>query len=108
LPGALTKVQKANIAASFQATAVKTLLDALKRANWEFQPASVVIVGGVAANRELRKQATKQLSTSVIYPDIKLCTDNAAMVAALGCFQAKDSRKPANPYSLEVSAGLSM
>ncbi|HLA49314.1 MAG TPA: tRNA (adenosine(37)-N6)-threonylcarbamoyltransferase complex transferase subunit TsaD [Candidatus Saccharimonadales bacterium] len=108
LPGVLTKVQKADISASFQTTAVQTLIDALKRANWEFQPASVVIVGGVAANRELRKQATKQLSTSVIYPDIKLCTDNAAMVATLGCFQAKDSQKPADPYSLEVSASLSM
>ncbi len=108
LPGALTETQKANIAASFQSTAVQTLLDALKKANEEFQPASVVIVGGVAANRELRQQASKQLSTPVIYPDTKLCTDNAAMIATLGCFQAKDSRKPADPYSLEVSAGLSM
>jgi len=108
LPKVLTKVQKADIAASFQATAVKTLLDALKRANWEFQPASVVIVGGVAANRELRQQALKQLSTSVIYPDIKLCTDNAAMIAALGYFQAKGGAKLASPYSLEVEPSLSM
>lgn len=108
LSEALTKAHKADIAASFQATAVQTLIDALKAADWEFQPASLVIVGGVAANRELRKQATKQLSTPVIYPDIKLCTDNAAMVATLGCLQAKDRQKAADPYSLEVSAGLSM
>lgn len=107
LASALSEAQKANIVASFQSTAVQTLVDGLTTAYEEFQPASVVIVGGVAANQELRKQASSQLPTPVIYPDIKLCTDNAAMVATLAYFQSLDS-KPSNPYSLEVDPSLKM
>ena len=39
----------------------------------------------VAANKSLRKTVNKALSnTRVLYPDLSLCTDNAAMVAYLG------------------------
>jgi len=107
LPEALSKAQKADIAASFQDTAVKTLLDKLETAAQHFKPKSIVIAGGVAANQELRKQASERLSTSVIYPDIKLCTDNAAMVATLAYYQSLDS-KPSDPYSLEVDPSLKM
>lgn len=108
LPEALKQAQKTDIAASFQYTAVQTLLDKLKAAYEEFQPASVVIAGGVAANQELRKQASLQFSTPVIYPDIKLCTDNAAMVAVLGFFKCSNNKKLADPYSLEPNPGLKM
>ena len=108
LPEALSEAQKADIAASFQRTAIETLVEALKEADEEFQPKSIVIAGGVAANQELRKQASKKLSTAVTFPDIKLCTDNAAMVATLGYFKAKTGEKPANPYSLEVDPSLKM
>lgn len=108
LPKALSDVQKADISAVFQRVAVETLVDALEAAAKEFNPKSIVVAGGVAANQELRKQTSKRLTTPVIYPDIKLCTDNAAMIASLGYFQAKNSQKPADPYSLEVQPGLSM
>lgn len=108
LPEVLSKAQKADIAASFQRTAVETLVEALKKAEEEFKPKSVVVAGGVAANQELRKLASEQLSTKVIYPDIKLCTDNAAMVATLGCFKAKHKQLTVDPYSLEVDPGLKM
>ncbi len=108
LPKALSDVQKADISAVFQRVAVETLVDGLEAAAKEFNPKSIVVAGGVAANQELRKQASKRLTTPVIYPDIKLCTDNAAMIASLGYFQAKNSQKPTDPYSLEVQPGLSM
>jgi N6-L-threonylcarbamoyladenine synthase len=104
LPGALSEAQKADIAASFQDTAVKTLLDKLEAAAQQFNPKSIVIAGGVAANQELRKQAQARFSTTVIYPDIKLCTDNAAMIATLAFYQ----RQPADPYSLDPNPSLSM
>ncbi|MBI2592391.1 tRNA (adenosine(37)-N6)-threonylcarbamoyltransferase complex transferase subunit TsaD [Candidatus Saccharibacteria bacterium] len=107
LPEALTEAQKVNLAASFQRVAVETLVDALKLAEQEFSPKTVVIAGGVAANAELRKQASDQLFTPVIIPDIKLCTDNAAMVATLCYYQSKFSN-PSSPYSLEVEPSLKM
>jgi N6-L-threonylcarbamoyladenine synthase len=108
LPEALSEAQKADIAASFQSTAIKTVVNHLKLAEVDFKPKYIVIAGGVATNQALRELAAKQLSTPVIYPDFKLCTDNAAMVAALGGFMASHKRPVADPYSLEPDPSLSM
>lgn len=107
LPEALNDVQKANIAASFQRVAIETLIDSLKTAIEEYQPASVVIGGGVAANAELRSQVDAYISTPVSYTDIKLCTDNAAMIGATAYFLA-DALTPVDPYKLEISPSLAM
>jgi tRNA N6-adenosine threonylcarbamoyltransferase len=108
LPKALNDAQKANLAASFQKAAIQALISRLQEAEKEFKPKSVVIAGGVAANQELRRQADKLLSTPIFYPDIKLCTDNAAMIATLGYYQASHKRPEADPYSLEPDPGLKM
>jgi len=108
LPEALRATQKANIAASFQQTAVHTLIDHLKAAEEEYKPKSVVIAGGVAANLELREQAQKAILPPVIFPDIKLCTDNAAMIATLGYYQASRKRPEDDPYSLAPDPSLKM
>lgn len=107
LPELLNEAQKADMAASFQSTAVKTLVEGLARAIEEYGPKSVVIAGGVAANHELRVQLEAALPLKPIYTDIKLCTDNAAMVAALAYYQSRYT-KPNSPYSLEVLPNLSM
>ena len=108
LPEALSEAQKADIAASFQHTAIETLVEHLVSAEKQFKPKSIVIAGGVAANRALRERASEQLSTPVIYPDFKLCTDNGAMIAALGGFMTSHKRPAADPYSLEPDPGLKM
>ena len=107
LPGALTDSQKADLAASFQATAIATLTDGLQMAIKAYKPKSVVIAGGVAANQALRQAASK-LTLAPIYTDIKLCTDNAAMIAAQAYYQASHKRPQADPYSLTIQPGLSM
>lgn len=89
LPERLNDVQRADFAASFQYTAVKTLVDATVNATNEFQPASVVIAGGVAANQELRRQLSDRLPLPIEYAPISLCTDNAAMIAALGYYRSQ-------------------
>ncbi|HVS58432.1 MAG TPA: tRNA (adenosine(37)-N6)-threonylcarbamoyltransferase complex transferase subunit TsaD [Candidatus Saccharimonadales bacterium] len=108
LPECLSEAQKADIAASFQYTAIKTIVDKAVRAYHEFQPASVVIAGGVAASAELRRQLSEALPLPVEYPDFKLCTDNGAMIATLGCFKAMLDQPTADPYSLDISPNLSM
>jgi len=107
LPKALSASQKANLAASFQQTAVDTLAGGLSEAIKEFNPKSVVIAGGVAANQKLR-WLTKSLRPTPVFPDIKLCTDNAAMIAAQAYYQASNKRPAADPYSLEITPDLSM
>lgn len=104
----LNASQIENMSASFQYTAVKTLVDKTKRAIEEFNPASVVVAGGVSANQELRSQLDKHLSKQPIYTDIKLCTDNGAMIATLGCFMRQEGIVTTNPYTLDIEPNLSM
>jgi N6-L-threonylcarbamoyladenine synthase len=108
LPGRLSEGQKADIAASFQRTAVETVVDKTLEAYEEFAPASVVIAGGVAASQALRDMLVGRLPCPIAYTDRRLCTDNAAMIATLGCFHMKYDRPQADPYSLEIAPNLSM
>jgi N6-L-threonylcarbamoyladenine synthase len=104
----LSEAQKADFAASFQQLAVETVVDKAVQAFEEFSPASVVIAGGVAASPELRKQLSDRIPQEIQYPDMKLCTDNGAMIAALACFQMQHDRPTADPYTLETAPNLSM
>ncbi|HET7320062.1 MAG TPA: tRNA (adenosine(37)-N6)-threonylcarbamoyltransferase complex transferase subunit TsaD [Candidatus Saccharimonadales bacterium] len=108
LPERLSDAQKADIAASFQRIAIETIVDKAKLAYEEFAPKSVVIAGGVAASQELRRQLTAAVPLPIEYPDIKLCTDNGAMIATLGCFKAMLSQTAADPYTLDIAPNLTM
>lgn len=108
LANLLNKQQKADIAASFQRVAIETLVRSVKAAAEEYGPASVVIAGGVAANHELRRQLAEALPQQIEYTDIKLCTDNAAMVAVLGYFMIQNNHPSVNSYALEINPGLRM
>lgn len=107
LPEALTNAQKRDIAASFQKTAIKTVVDALVEAASEFQPTNIVVAGGVAANQALREAIKTALPRPLIYTDSKLYTDNAAMIAALAYYRSKTDG-PSDAYSLEPLPSLSM
>lgn len=108
LPGRLSERQKADIAASFQHVAIETLVDKTITAYEEFAPKSVVIGGGVAASAELRRQLAERLPHPIEYPDMKLCTDNGAMVATLGCLMAMYDQPTTDPYVLDINPSLSM
>lgn len=107
LAGLLNESQRNDFAASFQKTAVKTLVNATLRAFEKYQPSSVVIAGGVASNQHLRQQLKNALPIDIQYAPPALCTDNGAMVATLGCYHAMLSQ-PINPLDLEVLPSLSM
>jgi N6-L-threonylcarbamoyladenine synthase len=108
LPGLLSESQKADIAASFQRMACETIVDKVMVAYEEFSPRSVVVGGGVAANSELRRQLADKLPLPIEYLDLKLCGDNGAMIAALGCFHAMQPQPTADAYRLQVAPNLSM
>lgn len=107
LPGRLNDVQRQDFAASFQRVAVETLIDKTEAAFRDFQPKSVVIAGGVAANQELRRLLSDRLPLEIEYAPMELCTDNAAMIATLGYYYAQGNQAT-SPYSLEVKPSLSM
>ena len=108
LPERLNEAQKRDLAASFQQVAIETIVDKAKLAYEEFSPKSVVVAGGVAANEELRRQLSAALPLPLEFPDPKLCTDNGAMVATLGCFKATLHQPTADPYALAIAPSLSL
>ena len=78
----LTEQAVADIAASFQAACVDVIVKKLKRALARTKAKSVVVGGGVSANRGLR-QALSKFPVPVFFPELDYCTDNAAMTAGL-------------------------
>jgi N6-L-threonylcarbamoyladenine synthase len=83
----LDRQQVADLAASYQAAIVDTLVSKLRRAARETGARSLSIGGGVARNQRLRRQieADELLgSLQLVFPAPELCSDNGAMVAGLG------------------------
>lgn len=107
LPARLTQQQVNDVGASFQRTVAEILAGHLKHAYDEFNPASVVIAGGVAANTRLRDEVARLLPVAMQYAPISLCTDNAAMIAAMGEELAKAGRE-VNPYALHADPNLAI
>lgn len=103
----LTPAQRNDIAASFQQTAVETLVDKTVAAYREYSPTSVVIAGGAAANLELRRLLKERLPIAINYAPIALCMDNAAMIATLAYYRSQ-IQPPCDPYTLDVAPSLSM
>ena len=84
---------KYNLAASFQSTINKILYKKTKIAIQEFKnktkekKVQLIVAGGVAANKSIRENLTtlsKEMDCKTIYPDLKFCGDNAAMIAWAG------------------------
>lgn len=82
--------RKADIAASFQAAVVDTLILKVRRALKQTGLKRVVVAGGVGANISLRS-ALKELASKIdgecFYPRSEFCTDNAAMIALVGALR---------------------
>jgi N6-L-threonylcarbamoyladenine synthase len=89
---------KGDVAASFQEAVVDVLLLKALAACKETGIDSLVIAGGVAANsrlRELAVQRCEKVGIKLRIPAPALCTDNGAMVAALGSLLVSAGRAPA-------------
>ena len=81
-----------NIAASFQEQAIKILARPIAKAVKDTGLKTLVAGGGVAANSLLRKRLGEIKDLQCIFPSLKYCTDNAAMIAGLGFHYLKAGR----------------
>ena len=81
----------ADVCASFQAAVVDVLVAKTMRAAEKFQPKCLILAGGVSANKALRASLEAQAKACgypILFPDLALTGDNAAMIAAAGYFHA--------------------
>lgn len=71
-----------DLCASFQAAVLDILLAKTKKALERYPVEQLVVAGGVAANQGLRERLTQEITdTEVIIPPLRLCGDNAGMIA---------------------------
>lgn len=85
------ELRAADIAASFQAAVTEVLVHKAFEAIHAAGRDTLVLAGGVAANAALEQQLrmrAEQEGIRYLYPSLRLCTDNAAMIACRGAYQA--------------------
>jgi N6-L-threonylcarbamoyladenine synthase len=83
----------ADLAASFQEAVADVLITKTLQAAASFGANEIFIVGGVSANRALREGMKARAVCPVRVPPLALCTDNAAMIAAVGHFRYKAGQR---------------
>ena len=82
-------IDKRDLCASFEKAACNMLVHNTKKAIKDVNIKKLALAGGVSANSYIRKEFSKlegELGIKVYYPDLSLCTDNAAMIASAGYY----------------------
>lgn len=100
---AYIKEHMTDIAASFQEAVVDALAGQAMQAAHDLNHTRIVLAGGVAANSRLRekmKQQAGEAGLELYQPDLRFCTDNAAMIAYMGYWKYQLS----GPDGLDISA----
>lgn len=99
---------KEDIATSFVVACMDVLSTKLRKAVREYNPRSVIVVGGVSKSPILRSKLTDGSlgKVNVIFPSLKYSTDNAAMIGAAGWWQFKTNGASAD--DIPMMPGLSI
>ena len=88
-------LNKANLCASFEKAATQMLLNNVKKVIEIDNIDKIVLAGGVSANSYIRNEFdkfSKERIIEVLYPELKYCTDNAAMIASAGYFNFMEGK----------------
>lgn len=81
-------MNKADLCASFEKTVTEILINNIRKAIKQTGIRTIALAGGVSANSYIRSEFLKleKEGIKIYMPDLKLCTDNAAMIASAGYY----------------------
>ncbi|RHW44185.1 tRNA (adenosine(37)-N6)-threonylcarbamoyltransferase complex transferase subunit TsaD [Bombilactobacillus bombi] len=99
-------LNKKDVATSFQNDVVEILVTKTKRALANYPSQQLIVAGGVAANSGLRERIQKEISPQieVVFPPLRLCGDNAAMIGAFA--YVKYQQQQFNSLALNANPSL--
>ena len=100
-----------DICASFQDEAVSQVVSKSMFALNKFGYNKIALAGGVSANECLREkmdEESKKIGAKVYYPPIKLCTDNAAMIASAGYYNYINNKSIVDPKTLVPTSNIAL
>ena len=82
------EINKADLCASFEKTVTEILIENVKKAIKLTGIKTIALAGGVSANSYIRKSflELENEGMKIYMPDLKLCTDNGAMIASAGYY----------------------
>ena len=89
-------LNKADLCASLEKTTTEMLVENVKKSVEKTGIKKIVLAGGVSANSYIRNEFKILGETNgikIYYPELKLCTDNAAMIAAAGYYNYITGKK---------------
>ena len=101
-------INKADLCASFEKTITEILIETIKKGVEKTGIKDLAIAGGVSANSYIRNEILelKNEGLNIYMPDLKLCTDNAAMIAAAGYYRFIGGEK--SELDLNAMPGLKL
>lgn len=82
-------INKADLCASFEQAVTEVLVTNAKKAMKNLNVRKIALAGGVSANSYIRESFKNIKDIEVYYPEINLCTDNAAMIASAAYYNYK-------------------
>lgn len=100
-----TEQSRADIALAFEEAVIDTLVIKCRRALKQAHCRRLVVAGGVGANLRLRKHLTDMVNSesgNIYFPRSEFCTDNAAMIAYVGCLRLRAGES--QPLSIDARA----
>lgn len=91
------KINLNDFCASFEQAIIDVLVGKTIKATLRYKPKTIILGGGVSANKKLRETLSQQISavipnSSFVIPQVKYAMDNAAMIAVAGYYKAKNKK----------------